>query len=189
MKQVTYVTGNKYKFEVAEKILNTFDIKAIQKNIETPEIQSADVEEIAKYSAEYAARKLNKPVVVTDAGWYIKALNGFPGPFIKYINQWLTSEDILKLMEGKENRNIEVNMCLAYCKPNEKPTTFNCVTLGTLAQEAVESEKEDNTPINKLFIPKGYDTVSSEIPREEMVKFWSKTETMWYDLADYLKNN
>lgn len=29
---------------------------------------------------------LNQSVVVMDVGYYIEAINGFPGPFIKYLN-------------------------------------------------------------------------------------------------------
>lgn len=100
------MTGNKYKFEIAQKVLENSNVELIQQKIETPEIQSSDVEEIASYSAKFAAEKLGKPVALTDAGWYINALNGFPGLFIKYINQWLTSDEILKLMEGKSDRSV-----------------------------------------------------------------------------------
>ena len=97
MKTIVFVTGNPYKFEVAQKSFENSDINIVQQEIETPEIQSTDVKEIASYSAKWAAEKLGKPVVLTDAGYYIKTLNGFPGPFIKYINKWLTAEDVLKL--------------------------------------------------------------------------------------------
>jgi len=55
MKQIIFATGNKYKFEVAQKVLENSDIELIQQKVETPEIQSTDVEKIAKYSAKFAA--------------------------------------------------------------------------------------------------------------------------------------
>ncbi len=182
--EITFVTGNSYKFQVAKEVLKDSGITLIQQKIETPEIQSKDVVEIATYSAKYAANKLNKPVALTDAGYYIEALNGFPGPFIKFINQWLTSEDLLRLMEGKENRKVTVKACLAYCEPNKEPMNFVSEVTGTLSLKTV---KEGSTPINEIFIPEGYTKVEAEIPREEMVKFWGKVEDYWLKLAEYLK--
>lgn len=189
MKQIVFVTGNKYKFEIAQKVLENSNIELVQQKIDTPEIQSTDVEEIASYSAKFAAEKLEKPVALTDAGWYINSLNGFPGPFIKYVNQWLSSEDILKLMEGKTDRTVTIKGCLAYCEPNSEPLTFPSQVTGAISEKAVKTDKEGNTPINELFIPDGYGgKVESEIPREEMVKYWAQVENYWEKLAKQLSN-
>lgn len=186
MKAIIFVTGNEYKFAVAQKALAGTGIKLIQKNIETPEIQSTDVAEIASFSARWAADKLGRPVALTDAGYYIEALNGFPGPFIKYINQWLTAEDLLKLMAGKTNRKVVVKACLAYCEPKNKPISFLSEVVSRISEKVVRTGKPGTTSINEIFIPKGYDQVETEIPREEMVEFWAKVENYWEKLADYL---
>ena len=189
MKTIIFVTGNPYKFQIAQKVFEGKGIKIEQQKIETPEIQSADVREIAAFSAKWAAEKLKKPVALTDAGYYIKALNGFPGPFIKYINNWLTSNDLLKIMEGREDRTVEVLACLAYCEPGEEPVIFESKISGKIAEKATKTDKPGSTPINEIFIPEGFDKVETEIPREEMVKFWAKVENYWEELANLLKNN
>ena len=186
MKTIIVVTGNPYKFQIAQKVLENKGLKVIQEKLETPEIQSIDVAEIASFSAEWAAGKLGKPVALTDAGYYIEALNGFPGPFIKYINQWLSSEDLLKLMAGKKNRKVVVKACLAYCEPGKEPMTFTSEVSGTIAQKAIKTGKEGSTPINEIFVPEGYAKVEAEIPREEMIKFWARVENYWGKLARYL---
>ena len=38
---------------------------------------------VAIYAGEWACRQLGEPVVVTDGGFYIEALNGFPGPALQ----------------------------------------------------------------------------------------------------------
>lgn len=58
---------------------------------------------------------------MTDNGCYIGALNGFPGLFIKYINQWLSAKDLLGIMDGKKNRSVIWKECLAYYEPGKKP--------------------------------------------------------------------
>ena len=160
MNEIVFVTGNNLKFEVAQKSLKPYGIKLVQRRIDTPEIQSTDVGEVASYSAKWACERLELPVVVTDAGYYIKALNGFPGPFIKYINKWFNASDILKLMEGKGNREVEVKDGLAYCEPGKESVVFFGVFKGKIAMAA---GKKGTTPINEVFIPEGYDKVESDV--------------------------
>lgn len=185
---MVFVTGNPYKLEVAKSSLTAIGYEVVQEKLETPEIQSSDVSEIASYSAKWAADKLGKPVVLMDAGYYIEVLNGFPGPFIKYVNQWLTSDDLLNLMRNKTNRKVVVKGALSYCEPGKEPITFESKWEGNVAFQAVKTEKPGTTPINEIFIPLGYEKVESEISREEMVKFWAKSETYWKKLVKYLAN-
>lgn len=182
---MVFVTGNPYKFEVAKKALSSVSIEVIQEKLETPEIQSAEVSEIAAYSAKWAANKLNKPVVVSDTGYYIESLNGFPGPFVKYINKWLSAEEMLKLMEGKTNRKVEIKICLAFCKPGENPVIFSSITPGTISLQ-VGAEREGEKMMDRLFIPEGYNKPQSELPKEEMVSFWANKEDYWKKLAKLL---
>jgi XTP/dITP diphosphohydrolase len=184
MQEITYITGNKLKFEIGQKALEGFGIKLVQQELKMPEIQSDDVGEVASYSAKWASEKLNKPVIVTDVGYYIEALKGFPGPFIKYINQWLTSADILKLMNGQESRSVEVKACLAYCEHGKEPAIFLAISKGTIALTA---GKKGVTPIDEIFIPEEYDKPESEIEWEERSEFWSK-EQNWPKLAEYLRD-
>ncbi len=58
--QVVMVTGNKGKWEVAKDIFKKYNVELFQEEMETPEIQSYDVEEVSKYSALYAASKIKK---------------------------------------------------------------------------------------------------------------------------------
>ena len=185
MKEIIFVTGNNLKFEVAQKSLKPYEIELIQQKLETPEIQSTDVGEVASYSAKWACEQLKKPVVVTDGGYYIKALNGFPGPFIKFINKWLTSSDILKLMEGKNDRGIEVRDALGYCEPGKEPEIFYGIFKGKIALKAGQ---KGTTPINEIYIPEGHDKVESDIGWKEMSKYWAKGDK-WQKLAEYLMKN
>lgn len=188
VKSLVFVTGNQYKFEIAKKALEPAGIEVSQEKLNTPEIQSMDVTEVAAYSAKWASKKLEKPVVVTDTGYYLDALNGFPGPFVKYVNKWLTAEDLLKLMEGKTNRKAEVRISMAYCEPNKDPVIFSTVSYGTIATKA--GDKISNEfPIDQIFIPEGYNKVISEIPREKMAKYWVNKENYWKKLAEYFKEN
>lgn len=184
MKTILFITGNSYKFQVAQKATENLDIKLIQYEMDTPEIQSKEVDEIASFSAQWVSDKLHKPVALTDAGYYIEALNGFPGPFIKYANDWLTADDFLRLMKGKKNRTVICKDCLAYCEPKKEPVTFVTISKGTIALSA---GRKGTTSINEIFIPDGYEKVESEIPKEKMVEFWNKNKDSWQRLDRFLK--
>ncbi len=183
--QIVFVTGNEYKFQVAKKALEGLDIELIQEDLETPEIQSTSLERIASFSAKWASDFLKKPVVLTDAGYFITALNGFPGPFIKFTNKWFTAKDYLNLMQGKENREVIVKDCLAYCESGKELYTIVGEAKARLTEKAGAKGK---TPINEIFIPEGFDRVESEISREEMVIFWNKKLQLWPRFAEYLKS-
>lgn len=190
LKEIIFVTGNKYKFQVAEKAMQKHAIKLTQKKLETPEIQAESVEDVAAFSAMWAADVLKKPVVVSDGGCYIDALNGFPGPFIKYINNWLTANDLLNVMKDKANRNVVWKDCLVYCEPGEKPKTFVSYFEGTIARKVgkVIYRKEYGW-MDSLFIPEGHVKTLSELPTEEYLNYWAnpKNYNSWKRLVRYLK--
>jgi XTP/dITP diphosphohydrolase len=92
-------------------------------------------------------------------------------------------------MEGRSNRKVIVRDCLAYCEPGKEPVIFVKEHIGTIALHPVITNKPGNTSINEIFIPEGYDKVETEIPREEMLKFWAKGEDNWKKLAQYLNKD
>ena len=182
MKELIFATGNSLKFAIAQQALAKTDITLVRKELDIPEIQSADGRAIAIFSARWACEQLAVPVAVSDAGYYIEALNGFPGPFIKYINQWLSADDLLRLMEGKENRHALIKDCVAYCTPGRAPVCFEGVFRGTIALQA---GRKGATPINEIFIPEGLTKPESEITGEERKRFWAQNDG-WIKLGEYL---
>ena len=66
LKNLIYVTGNEYKLYTARKFLEPFAINVIGKKIKCPEIQADTIEEVARFSVEYAAKELNCAVLKND---------------------------------------------------------------------------------------------------------------------------
>lgn len=186
MKQIIFVTKNKYKFQVAQKLLKGSGLGLVQKKLDTPEIQSDSLEEVAAFSARWVSSVLNSPVVVSDAGCSIEALKGFPGPFIKYVNQWLSMADMLRLMKGKTNRRIIWKECIAYCEPGKKPALF-CSTVSGKISKTIGKNLYRKTygGIDAIFIPEGRTRPASEMPTKEYLDLWSKNDN-WKRLAERL---
>ena len=180
---ITFVTGNNGKWAIAKDIFATYGLALDQAKMETPEIQSSDVQDVATYSARYAAQRLNKPVIKSDVGYYISALNGFPGPLIKYINQMLTSEDLLRLMAGEENRIMIIRECLAFATPDGFTKSFIHEQKTTLAQQA----EGTGSSIDKIMILDGFNKTRGACSPEEVADFWKKSLTLYHDMAQFLQ--
>ncbi|MBU4332711.1 non-canonical purine NTP pyrophosphatase [Patescibacteria group bacterium] len=178
---ITFVTGNKHKINSAKKIFADYPINLVFKNIETPEIQSMDVSEVAKHSAKYAAKKLNVPVIVSDCGYYLEALGGFPGPFARYFQESLSSEDILKLVQGK-SRNIIVKECLAYAVPGQEPIIFPSEVGAVIAKKP----EGKGLSVDRLLQYKGFDKPQAACDYNKILDFWDKHFTNYRDFAEYL---
>jgi len=106
MKKLTYVTSNKDKVRVANRYLAPLGIEVVGESMEFIEIQTDSIDEIARDKAKQAFEALHKPLLVNDAGWSFVALNGFPGAYMKYINQWLSPTDLIALMKNHEDKTV-----------------------------------------------------------------------------------
>jgi len=187
MIKVAFVTGNKQKFEVAKsyfKNINSSKLDLYQKKIEVPEIQDKSVENIAIESAKWASNELGSPVIVSDVGLYIESLKGFPGPYVKHVNDWLNSEDFINLMKDHKNRNAYFIDSIAYSTPNGKTVVFSSITEGSIATTLRDSKSE--WTVDNLFIPKGFEVPLALIPNELKNKVWNTDR--WDKMAEYIKN-
>lgn len=133
--QMLCATGNNVKFNIGKHALARYDIELLQTKLNIDEIQHSDPVKIVAHKAKQAYQALKKPVLVTDDCWSIPALNGFPGGFMKYINDWFTPEDFLRLMEGKTDRTIYLEQYVAYCDGDE-PHVFASRVPGKIITEA-----------------------------------------------------
>lgn len=177
------VTGNMGKWKIASDIFKKYNVKLLHYKMDTPEIQSFDIEEVSKYSALYAAKELNKSVIKSDVGYYISSLNGFPGPFLKYINHYLTSEEIIKIMRGKKNRNIILKECLTFATPSGKTKQFINEEVATIATKAYG----EGTTFDRIVIFKGDKLPKSMNTDEENYKHFEEKLIIYDKMAKYLE--
>jgi len=78
----TLVTGNRDKLAEAESILG---FRPDAHRLDLPEIQSLDLVGVLREKGREAWRRLRRPVVVEETGLDLAALNGFPGPLVKWM--------------------------------------------------------------------------------------------------------
>jgi XTP/dITP diphosphohydrolase len=111
--KITMVTSNAGKAaEVAAFFGGSLEVDHVC--LEVPEHRSSDVAEIARGKAQFAYRQLNTPLIVDDTGFFIDALDGFPGPYAAYVQDTIGNTGILKLMEGISDRRARFITGIAY---------------------------------------------------------------------------
>lgn len=183
MKEITYVTGNWAKIEMAKQILEPLGFKVNNIKMDTIEIQADTMEEVAKYSAKYASDKLKTSVLKNDTGLVIPALNGFPGPYTHYADDTIGEDGILKLMNGTEDRYAYFIEALSFCEYGKEPIVFVSKTEGTIAYE---KSGEYGWSWDFIFIPKGENKTLGCFKDEERFKFWDNEA--YLKLVKYLES-
>jgi len=134
-KLIFFVTGNIHKFNEARRILAEHGVSVAMLKVKTVEIQDNEIENIAKMSALNAVREVNLPLIVEDAGLFIEALNGFPGPFSSYVYRTIGLSGILKLLDGVENRRAQFKSAVVFCDPSGELRCFVGISNGRIAEK------------------------------------------------------
>ncbi|CAE6343214.1 unnamed protein product [Rhizoctonia solani] len=82
---LTFVTGNANKLREVEEILAAGGVPLIiqSRSIDLPEIQGTAVE-VSKEKCRRAAEIVGGPCITEDTSLGFVALNGLPGPYIKW---------------------------------------------------------------------------------------------------------
>ncbi len=159
-KVLTVVTGNKSKAaEIAA--ITGWQVEATYLDI--LEVQSLDVQEVAKEKALAAYREIKRPVVVDDTGMSISALNGLPGALVSWFLDQVGPSGILKMIAGCEDRKASVSTCIGYADENGTQ-----VFVGTISGNLAFEEKGTNGfGYDPIFVPEGETRTYAQMTSEE----------------------
>ncbi len=146
-----FVTQNAHKYQEASRTLDPFGIRIRKLAYPKTEIQSVDLGDIAKFAAEEAAEKYNRTVVVEDSGLFVKALNGFPGPYSSYVHATIGVEGLVRLMSQKLRREAYFQTSLVVASPRGTSQEFSGRAYGTISHKPAGKQGFGFDPI---FIPK-----------------------------------
>lgn len=172
--EIYFATTNLGKVQSLRRDLGKYDISVIQQPIELIEPRSSDVQEIAHSKIQQAYSQIQKPTIVIDAGFYIDALNGFPGAFVNFSLETIGLEGILQLVENKA-RACEFRECLAYMDQSlDEPKYFLTHVRGQLADsERGSMQKHLWSKLGLIFIPEGSEKTLAEMSYNEYLD-WRK---------------
>ncbi len=181
---VRFVTGNRHKFQEAQRILSSYSFEIEMVKEKTLEVQDKDLETIAATSVRDAKNRVSGPIIVEDAGLFIESLNSFPGPYSAYVYETLGCEGVLKLLEGQEDRRAEFRSAIAYIDDLMKPAVkiFLGVATGRISMEMRGSYGFGFDPV---FIPEEQSSTFGEMSLEEKNRYSHRAKSLkafasWY---------
>ena len=116
---IYFITGNKNKFEEAKKVIPELE----QLDLDLNEIQEIDSRKIIEEKLKEAFNHKKGEFIVEDTSLNIKALNGLPGPLIKWFLKALGNIGIYNIVEKLGEYNAEGSVVLGYAK-SEKEIYF-----------------------------------------------------------------
>jgi non-canonical purine NTP pyrophosphatase (RdgB/HAM1 family) len=91
---LVFVTSNLGKLREAEAVLG----RSIDHcELDLPEIQTLDLEEVVRNKAQAAWKRLERPVLVEDTSLELGGLGGFPGPLIRWLLASVGPEGICRI--------------------------------------------------------------------------------------------
>ena len=160
---IFFASSNKNKFKEAKNIASQFglELKFLKSTLQ--EIQADSLEEIARHKAIQAFSICAKPVIVEDAGLFIKSLNGFPGPYSSFVFNTIGNKGILHLVT--KPRDAFFRSVVAYCEQSDHVHLFSASVNGEI------SKKEHGTRwgFDPIFIPQGRNKTYSQLEEKNEI--------------------
>ncbi len=160
-------TGNFHKFDEARRILSEYSISSAMLRVKNVEIQSESIAEISASSAVYAFSRCHLPLIVEDAGLFINALKGFPGPYAAYVYKTISNPGLLKLMENISDRKATFRSVIAYYDGGLKPLLFEGEATGRIALDEIWGELKTGFGFDPIFQPTGSEKTFAEMTISE----------------------
>ena len=150
------VTGNPGKLAEARTALGS-DLETVE--LDLPEIQSLDYREVLQAKADEAWRRIGRPLVVEEAGLDLAALNGFPGPLVKWMLGAVGAEGIARTAAALDDVRAAARCFLLY-KDGDRETVAEGTTEGTLVLPGRGSHGFGWDPV---FLPEGSKLTFAEL--------------------------
>ena len=166
---IYFVTGNAKKQREVNAILSAEQMspfRVTHVDIDLPELQGDPID-IAKAKCREAAKRIGGAVVIEDTSLCFSALNGLPGPYIKWFVDDLGNDGLYKLLAGHEDHSAYCQCALAFSAgPGTEPLVF----VGRTDGEIVAPIGEGGFGWDAIFLPEDSDVHFAEMTMEEKNK-------------------
>lgn len=169
MKEIIFVTSNKGKVATAQKHLSNVKITHYDYDIKEPKVN--DIDFIAEFKVKEAFKKVQKPCISLDAGFFIPAYPNnpnFPGAFPRRdLLEKIGIEGLIENMKGVTDRRCYFKECLCFYD-GKKIKKFYGMSEGKIALSAKgDCDSKSWSELWKVFIPDGFEKTMAEMSEEE----------------------
>lgn len=180
MKDWIFVTSSSEKLLEAERILGR---PLIQKQLDLPEVQSVEVQEVIANKAQQAYENLGQvPVIVEDTGLYIDCWNGLPGALVRWFNESVSPAGICLMLNSFPDRRARAQTIVA-----TYDGTLSLFSGEVKGQIADSPRGESGFGWDTIFIPDGEAKTFAEMAPPEKDRF-SMRRIAFQSLAQSLRS-
>lgn len=188
-KQIYFVTSNAKKFISLQKMLAPVEVDLQRLEYDFDEGRDLDIRKITEAKLAQAKRAFpGKRLVVDDRGFFIPALGGFPGPFVKLLLDSFSYKGLIKLMAGEIDRRAVFSFGLGYFD-GASDTILTADEVGFITDEPRGDNLHGWTELLYVY---GYDTFPgrslAELDDDEWQEYLASIEEVdvFAKLRDYL---
>jgi inosine triphosphate pyrophosphatase len=163
---ITFVTGNAKKLEEVVRILDCgpdAPFRLTNRSVDLPELQGEPVA-IAREKCLAAAKAVGGGVIIEDTSLCFNALNGLPGPYVKWFLDKCGHAGLNNMLVAYEDKSAYAQTVVAFCKgPGHEPVIFDGRTSGTI----VPPRGALDFGWDPIFEPDGTGKTYAEMSKEE----------------------
>lgn len=152
---ITFITGNPGKLTELQALLDG-EIALTHKKLDLDEIQSFDPHVIVAHKLRQAYEVVKLPVMVEDVSAGLESMNGFPGPFIKFLFERMGDYALYEI--GAPHDRVSVTCTMGYYD-GAKEIIVDGVQHGTV----VAPRGESGFRFDSTIVPDGYDKTFAEL--------------------------
>jgi len=184
-----FITSNNHKFKEISRLFEeeSLNYQLKQYDIETLEIQSESIQDVALAKLKSVKGKLRTSYFVEDAGFFVdNPLNGFPGVYSSYVMKTIGNEGILRLITDFNDSKAHFKTVIAlYFKPYDQTYFFEGEVYGKVSKNV---RGKGGFGFDPIFIPNEYpERTFGELTQVEKNKI-SHRGKAWKKLIDFIKN-
>lgn len=181
MNLIFFITGNKNKAEEVRAILP--EVK--QLDIDLPEVQSLDVRAVVGHKLDEARKAVPKDAIaVEDVSFELEALNGFPGPLIKWLLEAVGADGVARIASSVGNPRATARAVVGLDLPDATRQWFEGVVHGRVT----EPRGSRAFGWDPIFQPDGHDRTYGEMTAEEKNQT-SHRAVAWQQVAEFLQKS
>lgn len=184
---IFFVTGNTKKELEVNTILSAQEFGSFRVShvdLDLPEYQGSP-EYIARHKCIEAANQVESAVLVEDTSLCFDALNGLPGPYIKWFVDQLGNDGLYQLLNAHENKQAYCQCILAFSAgPGAEPIMWTGKCRGTI----VSPRGSGGFGWDAIFIPEGKETPFGEMSLDEKNTISHRARAL-EQFVEYCRNN
>ena len=155
---IYFITGNQGKLNEAKAIIPSIE----GYDVDLPEIQEIDPHAIIRAKLLEGLKHKEGELIVEDTSLYLDALNGLPGPLIKWFLKTIGNDGLYNLVEKLGNNKAQAKTLIGYAKDAEHIEFFEGVIEGEIVAPAGTGFGWD-----PIFKPAGHDKTFGQMDFDE----------------------